>query len=106
MPPQSKVGDKAMNPADSHGNICCPHSVQGPGVSGSPNVLVNNMPALRIGDSGVHAGCCGPNTWVVAGGSGTVFFNNIAAARLGDQTTHCGGAGNLIEGSSDVLTGG
>ena len=106
MPPQSKVGDKAFNPADAHGCPVCPHPVQGPGVNGSPNVLVNNMPALRVGDPGVHAACCGPNSWNVAQGSSTVFFNNIKAARIGDQTSHCGGSGNLIEGSSDVMTGG
>ncbi|MEC7986949.1 MAG: PAAR domain-containing protein [Myxococcota bacterium] len=106
MPPQSKVGDKALCPADSHGKPCCAHPVQGPGVNGSPNVLVNNMPALRLGDPGVHSGCCGPNTWNVSAGSATVFFNNIKAARIGDQTVHCGGSGNLIEGSSDVITGG
>ena len=105
MPPQSRVKDKAMCPADSHGKPCCPHSVQGPGVSGSNDILVNGLPPLRVGDSGVHSSCCGPNTWVVAKGSSTVFFNNIPAARITDQTTHCGGVGKLIEGSNDVITG-
>ena len=105
MPPQSRVGDRAMNPADSHGNLCCAHGVSGPGVSGSPNILINDQPPLRIGDPGVHSGCCGPNTWNTSAGSGTVFFNGIPACRLGDATIHCGGAGNLIEGSENVLTG-
>ncbi len=106
MPPQSRVGDFALNPADAHGCPACPHPVSGPGVSGSPDVLVNGSAAMRIGDPGVHAACCGPNDWVVAMGSGTVYINNIAAARLGDMTAHCGGVGALIQGSENLEVGG
>jgi uncharacterized Zn-binding protein involved in type VI secretion len=106
MPPQSRVGDNAVCPADGHGKNCCAHPVQGPGTAGSPNILVNNMPPLRIGDPGVHSACCGPNTWAVTGGSGTVFFNGIPATRIGDSTAHCGGSGSLVVGSGNVLTGG
>jgi uncharacterized Zn-binding protein involved in type VI secretion len=106
MPPQARVGDRAFNPADAHGCPACPHPVVGPGTTGSPDVLVNNMQALRIGDPGVHAACCGPNSWNVASGSGTVFFNDIPAARLGDSTAHCGGSGSLIQGSPNVIVGG
>ena len=106
MPPQSRVGDSAMCPADSHGAPCCPHPVVGPGVAGSPDMLINGQPPLRVGDPGVHAACCGPNAWVVATGSSTVLFNNMAAARLGDITAHCGGVGTLIVGSNDVVVGG
>ena len=106
MPPQSRVGDDAFNPADAHGCPSCPHPVKGPGVQGSPNILVNGKPPLRVGDPGVHSACCGPNTWKVAKGSSTVFFNNIPAARINDTTAHCGGSGNLIKGSNDVITGG
>lgn len=106
MPPQSRVGDNAMCPGDSHGNLCCSHGVKGPGISGSPDVLADGQAVLRIGDPGKHSGCCGPNTWKVQKGSGTVFFNGIAAARIGDSTVHCGGKGSLIVGSSTVITGG
>ena len=106
MPPQSRVGDNAFCPADAHGCPACPHPVTGPGTSGSPNILVNGMMALRIGDPGSHAACCGPNSWNVAQGSGSVFLNDIPAARLGDQTTHCGGVGALIVGSPNVIVGG
>jgi len=106
MPKQSRVGDNAHCPSDSHGCLCCSHSVTGPGVKGSPNVLVNGKEAMRIGDPGKHSSCCGPNTWVVAGGSKTVFFNGIQAARVDDSTTHCGGSGALIVGSDTVITGG
>lgn len=106
MPPQGRVGDKAFNPADVHGCPACPHPVQGPAVNGSPNVMVNGMPALRVGDPGVHMACCAANSWTAAMGSGTVFINNIPAHRLGDMTTHCGGVGNLIVGSTNVIVGG
>ena len=68
--------------------------------------MVNGKPALRVGDPGVHAACCGPNTWTAQAGSGTVKINDKAAHRLGDADTHCGGNGKMIEGSSDVITGG
>jgi uncharacterized Zn-binding protein involved in type VI secretion len=106
MPKQSRVGDNANCPADSHGKKCCAHSVTGPGIKGSPNVKAEGAFVLRIGDPGQHSGCCGPNTWVVAGGSGTVFFNGIKASRVGDSTTHCGGSGSLIKGAGTVITGG
>lgn len=106
MPPAGRLGDKSFCPADSHGCKGCPHPVQGPAVTGSPDILINGKPALRIGDTGVHSGCCGPNTWNAKAGSASVFFNNMQAHRLGDADEHCGGMGNLIEGSPDVLIGG
>jgi uncharacterized Zn-binding protein involved in type VI secretion len=101
-----RLGDKSMAPADFHGTPACPHPVVGPAVIGSPNVLVNGRPALRLGDQGVHAACPGPNTWVAIMGSATVLINGMPAHRMGDATMHCGGPGNLIEGSPDVLVGG
>ncbi|MFO0657654.1 MAG: PAAR domain-containing protein [Polyangia bacterium] len=106
MPPQGRLGDKAQVPADGHGCVACVHSCVGPAIAGSPNVNVNSMPALRVKDPGVHAACCGPNTWEAAKGSGTVFINGKAAHRLGDMTRHCGGVGKLIEGSGNVIVGG
>ena len=106
MPPQGRLGDKSQVPADAHGCPACPHPCTGPAIIGSPNVFVNNMPALRVGDTGVHAACCGPNMWTAAMGSATVFINNMQAHRLNDMDTHCGGVGKMIEGSPDVITGG
>lgn len=106
MPPQGRVGDKAQVPADAHGCPACPHTCIGPAIQGSPDVLTNGRPSLRIQDPGVHAACCGPNTWVAAKGSSTVFINNKPAHRQSDQTTHCGGSGMLIEGSTNVMVGG
>ncbi len=106
MPPQGRLGDKSQVPADAHGCPACPHPCVGPAIQGSPNVNVNSRPALRVGDTGVHAACCGPNMWTAQAGSGTVNINGMKAHRLGDADTHCGGSGKLIEGSNDVLVGG
>lgn len=106
MPPQGRLGDKSNIPACVHGSLCCPHPAVGPAIAGSENVMVNGRPALRMGDNGVHAACCGPNTWTAVKGSGTVMINNKPAHRLGDTDAHCGGVGTLIEGSNDVMVGG
>jgi len=106
MPPQSRVGDNSQVPADAHGCPACPHPCIGPAIAGSPDVMVNSIPALRVGDPGMHAACCGPNTWTAQAGSGTVFINNKAAHRLGDADTHCGGSGKMVAGSGNVISGG
>lgn len=74
-------------------------------MKGSPDVDVNNKPALRVTDSGVHSTCCGSNTWIAMKGSSTVLINNLPAHRLFDQDKHCGGMGFMIEASSDVFVG-
>ncbi len=106
MPAQSRLGDRSHAPADVHGCPACPHVVTGPAIVGSPNVNVNGKPALRKDDTGVHAACCGPNVWTAVGGSATVFINGRPAHRAGDKDMHCGGAGFMIEGSTNVFTGG
>jgi uncharacterized Zn-binding protein involved in type VI secretion len=106
MPAQGRLGDKSQVPTDAHGCPSCPHGAEGPAIAGSPNVLTNTMPSLRVGDNGVHTPCCGANTWVAQAGSGTVFINNKQAHRLGDADQHCGGVGQLIEGSNNVMVGG
>ncbi len=106
MPGQGRLGDKANTPSDSHGCPGCPHPATGPAVGGSPNVNVNGRPALRVRDAGIHAACCGGNSWEATKGSNSVFINGKPAHRLGDAVQHCGGAGRLIEGSSNVIVGG
>ena len=107
MPAAGRLGDRASAPPHPHGCPGCPHPALGPSILGSPTVLINGMPALRVRDLGTHAACCGVNLWEAAMGSTTVYINNLAAYRLGDVSKHCGFApGNLIEGSPDVLVGG
>src|SRR3569832_1807419 len=105
MPGQGRLGDKAHVNLDAHGCPACPHPATGPAISGSPNVLTNGRPSLRVDDPGMHAACCGTNTWTAKAGAQTVFINNKAAHRLGDATKHCGGMGMLIEGSNNVMVG-
>jgi uncharacterized Zn-binding protein involved in type VI secretion len=106
MSEQGRVSDLSQVPADAHGCPACPHPAVGPATKGSPNVAVNSLPALRTGDSGVHAACCGANTWTAQAGSATVFINGCKAHRKGDADKHCGGMGKLITGSPNVIVGG
>ena len=105
MPGQGRLGDKATVPTDAHGCPACPHTATGPAIRGSPNVNVNHRPALRVDDPGIHAACCGANTWTATTGSTSVFINGKAAHRVGDQNRHCGGTGQLVEGSQNVIVG-
>lgn len=105
MPPQARLGDKALIPADAHGCPACPHTATGPAVAGSRNVLVNDRPAIRVGDPGIHAACCGPNTWNAKTGSASVLINGRKAHRHGDSVQHCGGSGSTISGSPNVVVG-
>jgi len=104
--PAGRLGDKAMNPGDAHGCPACPHPAVGPAISGSPSVLINGRPALRVSDKGVHAACCGSNRWEAGAGTPRVLINGLPAHRMNDMTAHCGGRGQLIEGSPNVLFGG
>jgi hypothetical protein len=105
MPGQGRLGDKANVPIDTHGCPACPHPGIGPAIMGSSDVNVNRRPALRVDDPGLHAACCGPNTWTATKGSMTVFINGKGAHRMGDQNRHCGGMGQLVEGSPNVIVG-
>ena len=108
MSEAARIGDKANATGDSHGNVlCCPHNVTGPIIQGALTVFINGKPAVRLYDNGVHASCCGPNTFRVSTCSTTVIIEGYGAARKGDETYHCGNAiGTIIEGSGDVLIGG
>jgi uncharacterized Zn-binding protein involved in type VI secretion len=100
------LGDLGKVDADAHGCPACPHPAIGPIIMGSPNVMVNGLPASRVSDMGVHAACCGPNMWTASAGSGTVKINSLDAHRKDDAQTHCGGNGKMTQGSPDVFSGG
>lgn len=106
MPAAGRLGDKSQVPADAHGCPACPHPAIGPAIGGSPNVNINNRPALRVTDQGIHAACCGPNMWQAKTGSATVKINGLQCHRMNDMDQHCGGMGRLIEGSPNVIVGG
>lgn len=105
MPEQGRVGDVSKVQMDAHGCPACPHTCVGPAIVGSPDVVVNDLPALRVTDVGMHAACCGPNMWTARKGSPTVLINNLQAHRRGDDDLHCGGMGALAVGSPNVLVG-
>lgn len=104
MPGQGRLGDIGKIDSDAHGCPACPHPAQGPAITGSPDVFVNGLPALRETDMGVHAVCCGPNMWQATGKSPDVFINSLGAHRKDDDQLHCGGQGKLNTASSDVIT--
>jgi uncharacterized Zn-binding protein involved in type VI secretion len=105
MPEAGRLGDLAQAKACAHSCPLCPHPTIGLATKGSPDVLINGMPALRVTDTGMQAPCCGPNTWEAKTGSQTVFINELKAHRKDDITKHCGGAGQLTQGSPNVLIG-
>ncbi len=95
MPGAARVGDMHICPLSDGPK---PH-VGGPVMPpGEPTVLIENMPAARVGDL---VTCAGPPD-TIAMGSGTVFIGGKPAARMGDTTAH---GGNIILGSFTVLIG-
>jgi len=105
MPPQARLGDSALIPADAHGCPACPHTATGPAVAGSRNVFVNGLPAVRVNDPGIHSACCGANIWQAKTGSKSVLINGRPAHRLNDLVQHCGGIGRTVQGSHNVIVG-
>ncbi|MDX2507187.1 MAG: PAAR domain-containing protein [Gammaproteobacteria bacterium] len=96
MPKAARLGDIAS------GHGCFPPSNI---IAGSPDILINNIPAARITDAVAPHGCskCTPHSRNISQGSQSVFMNGLAAARIGDSV-NCGGA--ILSGSPDVLIGG
>ena len=83
-----------------------PTSHPGLVMQGSPNVLIENLPAARATDKHVCllpplAGPHPPSP--IAKGSATVLINNLPAARQGD-TAGCGAP--ILKGALTVLIGG
>jgi len=77
-----------------------------PLVEGSPTVMVNGMPAGRVGDiSALSCMTSYPFSCridVVSGGSSTVMVNGMPIARMGDSIMDA----FMVEGSSNVIAGG
>jgi len=74
-----------------------PH-VGGPVCAACPTVMVEFLPAARVGDMAV---CVGPPD-VIAMGSFTVLIGGQPAARIGDLTAH---GGSIVMGSPTVMIG-
>lgn len=96
MPPAARITDMHTCPL-SNGPV--PH-VGGPILPpGEPTVLIEGLPAARVGDM---ATCVGPPD-TIAMGSGTVLISGMPAARVGDLTAH---GGIIVMGSGTVIIGG
>ncbi len=97
--PAARIGDIGS------GHGC--HFPPSPAISGSPNILINNRPAVRQGDAYAPHPCpvcpLPPHGRKLASGSPTVLFNNKQAGRVGDPID-CGGSD--ATGSGNVLIGG
>lgn len=90
---------------DVHGCPACPHPCAGPATAASGNVWIQGKQALRKGDTGVHAACCGSNTWKVIEASAQVYVNGMPLVRVGDRTQHCGALGKMTTGAAIVVDG-
>jgi uncharacterized Zn-binding protein involved in type VI secretion len=92
----ARLSDTSVVPADAHGCPACPHPGVGPIISASgTNVFLAGKPVATVGDNGVHAACCGPNTFVIKTGDARVLINGKPAAWQHSEVTHCGGAGYM-----------
>jgi uncharacterized Zn-binding protein involved in type VI secretion len=85
--PAARQTDIDACPLPGHGS--------NPTVTGSPDVLINGLPALRVGDSSA----CGD---VVVEGMTSILVNGRPLAFQVSTTTH---GGVIISGSGDVLIG-
>lgn len=94
----ARMGDESWCAADAHACPACPHTVVGLITSGSSTILIDGVPAARVGDAGIHKpeGCCGKNEFVIKQGDPMVLIDGKPAARFGDLTQHCGGTGKLV----------
>ncbi len=115
----ARVGSFAFCPSDIHGGGLSgsaskgggsgPYAVNGPVITGNPNVLINGFPAACEGDAGIHVACDGPNTFTIADGDPEVLINGKKAAKLNSRTNHCGGVGAIVSlqsGETDLRVAG
>jgi len=96
----------AYTSSDAHGCPACPHPCVGVCSTYSSTVMVRGYPAIRKGDSGMHAACCGPNTFEIIDGDSSVLVDGKPSARIGSQTKHCGSMGIILnEENSQIKAG-
>lgn len=77
-----------------------------PAATGSPDVYVNGIPAVRLGDTWVVHGACQdhtPHSGNSSSGSSSVFTDGKPLCRIGDAIS-CGDT--MAQGSPDVFAGG
>ena len=89
----------------SHGSMCCPHSMTGVMVKGSPDTYAAGLNVVRVSDLGSHAGCPHCQTNLTVQGAVMVYANGISVSRAGDAETEVCGMGNIVSGINTVLAG-
>lgn len=98
MPPAARITDTHSCPTQTPGTPPIPH-VGGPIIGpGDPTVLIEKLPAARVGDQLV---CVGPPDSITVG-SATVMIGGRPAARIGDSTAH---GGIVLQGAMTVIIG-
>ncbi|MEN3793411.1 PAAR domain-containing protein [Fulvimarina sp. MAC3] len=99
MPPVHRKSDTGS------GHAC--HFPPSNATGGSPDVFVNKLAVMRVGDSYAPHACAPcpqpPHPRALAEGSSTVFVNGRPIGRIGDAID-CGGS--AASGSGDVFAGG
>lgn len=86
--PAARLSDPTSCPVTGHGT--------NPIDIGSPNVLMDGLPAARQGDTSACGGALSGSL------SGTVFINGMNAATLGSTLNH---GGTVVAGSGSILIG-
>lgn len=85
------------------GDMCSGHAFAEPrpAMTGSPDVLINTIAAVRVNDMwGIHGVI--PHTGVSVGGAMTVLCNGLPLVRTTDPIS-CGS--QAVQGSLDVFVG-
>ena len=95
MPPAARIGDMHTSPTNAEGHVSC---AVGPIISGASTVLIEFMPAARMGDEAI----CDGNATEITNGSGSVVIGGMPAARVGDTTD---GGGTIAVGCPSVVVG-
>jgi uncharacterized Zn-binding protein involved in type VI secretion len=109
----ARLNDKVFAPALADGSPAAPYAATGVITSGSSTVLIDGVPAARVGDIGNHCCTAGPNWFYISEGDPQVLIDGKPAARKQDATLHdctnntgkngCSGAGKITEVASEAL---
>lgn len=93
----ARVGDTVTGICNGHQN---PIPFTGTWITGSPNVTVNGIAVVRLGDTG-QANC--GHTFVASTASDIIKADGIFIHRVGDQVLPIpGGSGSTVSGSPNV----
>lgn len=76
-----------------------PGASTGKATSGSADVAINGVAAMRVGDGGI----CNGHAWITTAGAASVVVNGRPLCTQGAETSHPSGAGKLLGGSMNVL---